>query len=216
MTYELFIIWEMGMFKKGIGALLCVFCCTTVVSANDSSFVDNADEMVEQMLKGDKKYGKTRSFSVAAEAPATRSITVHAKNKQGQEETVVVQVPASGVDPAARIKIEFDANSANLRSSAYPLLEELSSALRDDRVAEHKVCIKGHTDSDGDSDSNRGLSYNRANTVLKYLQGTGQISSDNLQVFGYGEEMPMVQNDTSYNKQINRRVEVSLNCPEVQ
>lgn len=178
------------------------------------TFADSSDQMVEQMLKGEKKYSRTRSF-VITEEPATRAIRVKAKNQQGQEETVVVHVPESGIDPAARLKIEFDVNSASLRPSAYPLLAELALALRDERVVEHNICIKGHTDSDGDNDYNRGLSYARANSVLSYLEGAAGLPGDRLQVFGYGEEMPLVNNDSSYHKQMNRRVEVSLNCPEI-
>ncbi|WP_049785016.1 OmpA family protein [Desulfotalea psychrophila] len=199
------------------------------------AFVESADEMVEQMLGGRESrqaegfvvggednssrtrgfvvggdQGLTRSFTVVE--PKTRAIKVRAK-KGGQEQTIVVQV-GIGLDPAARLKVEFDLNSARLRRSAYPLLAELARALEDERVVEHQVCIKGHTDSAGAGSYNLQLSYSRANAVRDYLAGAG-MSVDKLEVFGYGENMPLVTNSSEANRQLNRRVEVSLNCPEI-
>jgi outer membrane protein OmpA-like peptidoglycan-associated protein len=176
-------------------------------------FVKQADEMVEQMLGGGQQYGLTRSFVVVEEP--TRAIKARRKNSAGEEETVVVQVPAAGIDPAARLKVEFDVGSATLRATAYQVLGELGKALRDERVVDHNVCIKGHTDGDGDEGYNLGLSYARANTVKEYLKGACAIPAGRLQVFGYGENMPLVENDSPWHKQTNRRVEVSLNCPEI-
>ncbi len=51
---------------------------------------------------------------------------------------------------------------------------------------------------------------------IKVLQGAVGFAADTLRVFGYGESMPLVANDSEQNKQSNRRVEVSLNCPEVE
>jgi outer membrane protein OmpA-like peptidoglycan-associated protein len=181
--------------------------------AQDVVFVEEADDMVNQMLGGAQQYGRTRSFVVVEEQ--TRGISVRRKNSTGQEETVVVQVPAAGIDPAARLKVEFDVDSANLRATAYQVLGELGKALRDERVVDHNVCIKGHTDSDGDEGYNLDLSYARANTVKEYLKGASAIPAQRLQVFGYGENMPLVENDSPWHKQTNRRVEVSLNCPEI-
>lgn len=186
--------------------------------AGEPVFADDSEQIVEQILKGEKKYSKTRSFVVvgtAGAAIAQRSIKVKARSKLGEDETIMVTVPVSGTESAARLKIEFDVNSARLRSSAYPLLSELGAALRDVRVSEQKICIKGHTDSDGEQGYNRDLSYERANSVLSYLLGAQSIPVDTIQVYGYGEEVPLVENDSQMHKQMNRRVEVSLNCPEV-
>ena len=186
----------------------------TVCRAGDVGFAKTGDEMVEQMLGGEKQYSLTRSFVV--KDVETRSMhRIRVRNKQGEEETVSVAVPVNG-ENVARLKVEFDVNSAVLRSSAYPLLAELGKALKDERVANRMVCIKGYTDSDGDDDYNLKLSFDRADAVSGYLQGAAGINVDTLRVFGYGESMPLVPNDSEQNKQSNRRVEVSLNCAEVE
>jgi len=184
------------------------------VFAAEPIFVESCDQIVEQVLAGEKNFGLSRSFVVNSEE--TRSIKVRAKNKQGREETVVVEVQTNTINSGARLKLEFDVNSANIRSSAYPLLAELGKALQDERLAEKKICIKGHTDSDGDQFYNLQLSFDRATSVLNYLQSVIGISVDKLQVFGYGESMPLVANNSVRQKQTNRRVEISLNCQDIR
>ncbi len=191
--------------------LICMsIFCASMVSAAEPVFVDSAGAMVDQMLEGDQKHGLTRGFVVKD----TRSIRVRAKNRNGIEENTMVKVAQSDMDRAARLRVEFDVNSASLRPSAYPLLAELGTALQDARVVGNMVCIKGHTDSDGDDSYNLELSYARANMVKRYLQGVAGIPSDTLQIVGFGEGMPLVENTSAANKQKNRRVEVALNCTE--
>jgi len=204
----------MKTWKIIFAAFLFVSVLSLPLQAAEVVFVENADDMVEQIIDSGGKYSVTRSFVVTSEP--TRAIRVRTKNSKGEEEIVVVQVPESGIDPAARMKVEFDVNSASLRPSSYSLLAELGKAVQDERVVDHNVCIKGHTDSDGDVEYNLKLSFDRANSVLQYLQGAFGISACRFKVFGYGESMPLLANTTGANKQKNRRVEVSLNCPEIE
>ena len=72
-----------------------------------------------------------------------------------------------------------------------------------------KVEVGGHTDSDGTKKLNKALSQKRANAIKKYLITKG-IKSNRLKAVGYGESKPLVKNDSSKNKQINRRVEFKI------
>ena len=76
--------------------------------------------------------------------------------------------------------------------------------------------ISGYTDWDGTNWSNRELSTNRANAVLKYmLEGNGGALQPYVQYFsaaGYGEERPIpgVDQNTEEGKAANRRIEISI------
>ncbi len=198
---------------RWFGAVLLFSFALPVPLRAADGFVENAEQMVDQLLGGKKEYGLTRSFTVVE--PETRAIAVRKKNKKGEDEIMVIEVPTTAIDPVARLKVEFDVGSANLRSSAYQVLGELGRALQNERVIDHRVCIKGHTDSDGDEDYNLGLSYQRAHSVQNFLQGALGVPGGKISVFGYGEAMPIIANSNNYNKQLNRRVEVSLNCAEL-
>jgi len=74
-----------------------------------------------------------------------------------------------------------------------------------------KLMIEGHTDSDGDAEGNLSLSLARAENVKDYMvQNYDFITNQMIEAKGYGEEQPVVANDTAENKQLNRRIEVLI------
>jgi outer membrane protein OmpA-like peptidoglycan-associated protein len=69
-----------------------------------------------------------------------------------------------------------------------------------------KIEIAGHTDSKGSDEYNLILSRRRAQAVMNYLLENG-IDPKRLSAKGYGESMPIADNDTEEGCQQNRRVE---------
>ena len=106
----------------------------------------------------------------------------------------------------------FDAGKAVLRRSAYPVLDKVAKVLVD--VSEQPVGIEGHTDNAPIEISgwanNQELSVARANSVMEYLVEKHGITSSRLIPIGYGEDHPIVANDTTEGKQQNRRVEIVI------
>lgn len=102
--------------------------------------------------------------------------------------------------------IYFRTASSRLQEDSYPLLRSVVDIVR--RCPQLKVVVAGHTDSDGSSETNRALSEARARSVMDYLVTEG-IDPLQLTAVGYGEDHPVVPNDTAYNKGLNRRIEFS-------
>ena len=74
-----------------------------------------------------------------------------------------------------------------------------------------KLIIEGHTDSDGEAEANQVLSEVRANRVVDYLIAEFDfISAGMVEARGYGEDQPLVPNNTPENKQLNRRIEMLI------
>ena len=69
--------------------------------------------------------------------------------------------------------------------------------------------IIGHTDSDGDNESNLILSKQRAEAVMQALLHKG-IDPDRLTTKGKGEQEPLNKNNSAEEKATNRRVEFVL------
>ena len=72
-----------------------------------------------------------------------------------------------------------------------------------------KVQISGHTDSDGDDDFNLELSINRAKSVVNWLI-ENNIDQNRLSFKGYGETIPIEENNSITNKAKNRRTELTI------
>lgn len=102
-------------------------------------------------------------------------------------------------------KILFDSGSDKLTSSSYGFLDKVGKALESD--PDLKVTIIGHTDSDGDTNSNLELSKKRAASVKAYLTSKYKIAEGNLQTDGKGESKPAADNTSAEGKAKNRRVE---------
>ncbi len=105
-------------------------------------------------------------------------------------------------------RIEFETNRAEIRPDSLGIIDQVRSALEVNPQL-RKIRIEGHTDSRGNNDTNLKLSQRRAESVMKYLIAEG-IDPSRLEAKGWGEEHPLVSNDTAENMQTNRRVEFHI------
>jgi len=103
--------------------------------------------------------------------------------------------------------VEYDFNKSTIRPSSFKSLDDLAEVmtLKPNLVIE----IGGHTDNVGDDQSNELLSQRRAESVKQYLVKKG-IKPERVQTKGYGESMPVADNDTNEGRQKNRRTEVKI------
>ena len=102
------------------------------------------------------------------------------------------------------LNLEFDTNSANLRSDHYPEIQRVVDFLRQYPTA--NAVIEGHTDSSGGAEYNQSLSEKRATSVRNYLVDQADIRGERLTSRGFGETRPIASNDTTEGRQQNRRV----------
>lgn len=104
--------------------------------------------------------------------------------------------------------LEFKSNSAKLSATLKPKLDYIVRFMK--AYPQFKLVVEGHTDSDGSAENNKSLSQARANAIASYLKQKGEFKGDRFTAIGYGEEMPLVPNDTEENKRKNRRVAFKL------
>jgi outer membrane protein OmpA-like peptidoglycan-associated protein len=100
--------------------------------------------------------------------------------------------------------IRFDIGKTSLKPESMGIINSIAEMMNEH--PELKISVEGHTDSDGDLETNQKLSEGRAETVKKKLVAMG-ISADRLTTKGYGESNPIATNNTVEGKANNRRVE---------
>jgi outer membrane protein OmpA-like peptidoglycan-associated protein len=100
--------------------------------------------------------------------------------------------------------INFEVNSDQITVSSYQVLNEAADVLM--KYPDLKIEVQGHTDSDGSDDFNFELSDRRAAAVVAYLVDRG-VPAERLTWMGYGESRPLLDNDSTDAKAVNRRVE---------
>ena len=101
--------------------------------------------------------------------------------------------------------IMFDVNSDRIKAESYGALKEIAQVLKDNAAV--KVKIIGHTDSDGDDNSNLALSKRRATAVKNSLNKDFGIEMERMETDGKGESGSVSPNTTAEGKANNRRVE---------
>jgi outer membrane protein OmpA-like peptidoglycan-associated protein len=108
---------------------------------------------------------------------------------------------------ADRNAILFQAGKPALTDDSMPIIDELATDLA--ICPDTLVHVEGHTDADGDEDSNLAISVARAEAVVAELIKRG-VAEERLYAEGYGESAPLVDNDTKDNKARNRRIAFTI------
>lgn len=103
--------------------------------------------------------------------------------------------------------VNFETGSAELTPVSEYELDFLVEALK--KYPGMRLELAGHTDNSGEAEENLTLSENRAKTVYNYLVNQG-ISEERLTVKGYGDTLPVAENDTPEGREKNRRLEFKI------
>jgi outer membrane protein OmpA-like peptidoglycan-associated protein len=101
----------------------------------------------------------------------------------------------------------FGTDLARLNPDGMRTAQKLADVLKQN--PQRNVLIEGFTDSTGSAPHNQELSERRATSVRNALQEMG-VASGRVATQGYGQTYPVAANDTSANRQLNRRVEIVL------
>lgn len=103
-------------------------------------------------------------------------------------------------------EIQFDYNSAKVRSASLPMVQELGKALSDPALKGSTFVIAGYTDAVGGDSFNQNLSERRADAIKQYLTEKYGIAGANLVTVGYGKTR--LKDPSEPTAPINRRVQV--------
>lgn len=105
-------------------------------------------------------------------------------------------------------QVFFETDATNLKLGAVKNLEQVADQLiKSSRLK--SVMVKGHSDETGSKDYNQKLAGARANSVVAYLMGRG-LSQDQIITKSYGATQPVASNRTAEGRQLNRRVDISI------
>jgi outer membrane protein OmpA-like peptidoglycan-associated protein len=132
------------------------------------------------------------------EGPSTR-------NPATEAQVDALQVELDELEAEIFETIQFAANSFELTDEAEATLDKVTAVLLAN--PNPVVDITGHTDTSGDSTTNRALSQRRANAVRAYLASNG-VDVQRLRSRGLGSSRPADTNQTEEGRANNRRIEL--------
>lgn len=103
--------------------------------------------------------------------------------------------------------VNFAFDKYELNPESYAVLERVIEILKEN--PELDIIISGYTDNKGSDGYNEKLSENRARTVFNYLVANG-IKKERISENWFGEEQPLKDNNSEFNRAFNRRVEIKI------
>jgi outer membrane protein OmpA-like peptidoglycan-associated protein len=118
------------------------------------------------------------------------------------------QVLRRGDDVIVRMSLNFDSGSALIKPEYFVLLRKIQSAI--DVFPGSQVEVQGHTDAFGADEFNRQLSEQRAQAVQQYLMANMELRSVTVNAVGYGEAVPLANNETPEGRLRNRRIDLMI------
>jgi len=108
--------------------------------------------------------------------------------------------------------LTFDTDSTTVKPGLHKELDRIANVMIE--YPQTLIRVEGHTDSVGSDAYNQDLSERRAGNVRNLLVQRG-IDYAKMEVIGYGETLPVANNQTEAGRQMNRRVEIKV-APQIQ
>jgi outer membrane protein OmpA-like peptidoglycan-associated protein len=134
-----------------------------------------------------------RERNMLAGASKIRNVTV----KTGEKEIVI-----------AILAINIFTPTTELKPQGKEILGKVGSFLK--AYPQHKVIVRGHTDSVGKQEANQALSEKRAQKVREYLVAYQDIQPTRVTAEGVGPSQPVATKSTEAGRALNRRVEIAV------
>jgi len=181
--------------------------------------IDVATNKVIHTVQSDKNTGqfllvldvdKNYLFNVNKEGYLFYSNFFELKYKANNTEPFIIEAPLQKPDSGTIMVLKnifFDVDKFSLKKESDIEIKKLYDFIN--QYPDLKFEIGGHTDNTGKKENNQVLSENRAKVVMDKLIEMG-IKKNRLSYKGYGDTMPIANNDTAEGKAQNRRTEVKV------
>ena len=163
-------------------------------------------------LIGGKKGAAIGAIGGAAVGGTTGAVIGHKMDQQAAElqrdmEGVKVERVGEGIMLTMPAGILFESSKFDLTTGAQSEIDKLSKVLQ--KYPDTDILVTGHADASGVAQKNLVLSQDRAQSVIRYLGGTG-VDPARMRSEGKGDLEPIADNATVEGRTANRRVEVAI------
>ena len=194
-----------------------------IIEESDDNFMsswrgkEDAEKIAGQNETAEEKAEKKQNTSIAkVKEEEVQTVTDAYKLLKILEPEIahgLIAIKTQGSRILLRIneKGSFPSGSSIIKSSFLPVLNKLRKSLKD---VEGRIVVAGHTDNipikTARFRSNWELSASRAVTVVHELLLFDSIPPDRFVIEGHGDAHPMLPNDTAKNRELNRRVKITI------
>ena len=141
----------------------------------------------------------TASVNDTSVNEASAGTTESPASKNAQRQSLITEFEA-----LENTRILFESGSNVLTEPSREIVETLAKLFN--KYPQVPIEIDGHTDSSGNTALNLSLSQKRANAVRDLLVDLG-VSVFRISAYGFGDGVPIADNNTDAGRRLNRRIE---------
>lgn len=132
---------------------------------------------------------------------------------EGEADLTALKRMVDTLAPLRRLStsFRFEAGAARLDAQSRSNVQQLAHAIEAGVYDGRQLVFVGFSDGEGPADGNLRIAQQRAQAVKQAIEAaveTSDLSQVQLSTDAFGEAMPMACDDTSWGRQVNRRVEV--------
>ncbi|WP_436516198.1 OmpA family protein [Ekhidna sp. To15] len=194
-----------------------------VVSNSENSQPLSALVLIEDLNSGEliatnKSNEETGEYLVVLPAGRDYSVSANARGfffysqsfelpKDAAYAEIANDIPLEPIKKGTKVvlnNIFFEVGKAELKPISYVELNKAVTLMKENKTM--VIEVGGHTDSQGADANNLSLSQRRAQSVVEYMVLAG-IERERLVAKGYGETVPIADNNTNEGRAKNRRTE---------
>jgi outer membrane protein OmpA-like peptidoglycan-associated protein len=160
--------------------------------------------------KANAEQSRLSAQAAQGEAAEAQKKTLEAQAHAAQLQAQLTDLAAKKTERGMVITLGdvlFGVDLARLNPDGMRTAQKLADVLQQN--PSRTVLVEGYTDNTGTAAHNQELSERRAESVRGALQGMG-VARERVAVRGYGQANPVAANDSTQNRQLNRRVEIVL------
>jgi outer membrane protein OmpA-like peptidoglycan-associated protein len=175
-----------------------------------ASSAKERDQMRLEQRTNEADRAKVATRVAQSDTAAAQRQTQAAETYSALLEAQLADLSAKMTDRGLVITLDdvlFQTDQARLTQEGRRRVQKLADVLQQN--PQRTVLIEGFTDSTGSAAHNQKLSERRALSVRRSLQEMG-VGRERIAVRGFGEAYPIASNETSEDRQLNRRVEIVL------
>lgn len=155
-----------------------------------------------EQIKQQKKAEMLENLEKAIQDSLSKEIDTGVAEIEKQQDQILLRFPAEAT---------FKSGSADIDPKMKPTFEKLALTLKGQSV---QTVVTGHTDDIPINTlqyrSNWDLSAARAASIAMEFQTYGNLRSDQIEVVGFADGLPIATNDSPENRKLNRRIEVFI------
>jgi peptidoglycan-associated lipoprotein len=199
-------------------------CATKGFVRKEVNVVNTQVDTLAQSIESTQEATRQNQARITEVGQKTEEVGLWAKEAQAsatnaQNAAVAAGERANAIDMASKRLVyqvvisedqgQFKFASSDLPEGVQARIDELIAQLKADPKGNY-VEIEGHTDSSGDPSTNQRIGLARAEAVKRYLYERHEVPLHKMNVISYGEDKPVVPNNTRDGRAQNRRVVIKI------